>query len=89
MVDCSWGGFIFYIFGFVFFLVGTVATIFDIKLHITFGLKKGFLFTYGKNKFSNPLTNTLFFTFAACGGIYLFTKAAIIAAQYWKCLNGS
>ena len=88
MVACSWYGFAFYAFAFVFFLVGIIATLFDVVSHITFGLKKGFLFQYDDNKFSNPMTNILFFGFMILVGTYIVGfDISPKVIQYWECLH--
>jgi len=71
VVNCSWGGFIFYIFGFVFFSLGVILTLPVLISHIYFGIKKGFFYNYDKKvRYSNPLTNIIFFGFMVIIGIY-------------------
>ena len=71
MIACSWSGFTFYTFVFAFFLLGIILTLPTLISHIYYGVKKGLFFQYDDNKFSNPMTNILFFGFMILVGAYL------------------
>ena len=87
MVTCGWFDFVFYSFIFMFFLIGVLATLYDLFSHISFGIKKSFFYQYGKNKFSNPFTNILFFGFGLLGGIYLLVKSTFLIEKCWNFLK--
>ena len=88
MVVCSWSGFVFYLFAFLFFLVGIFFALFDLITHIVFGFKKGFFVKYGNNKFSNALSNILFFGFMFFISIHIVSvDLPPIITDYWKCLR--
>ena len=89
MAACTWTGLSFFVFAYLFFIVGTILILFDLISHILFGLKNGFFVKYDSNKSlsSSPISNIFFFGCAMCGAIYLMINATPKIVQYWQCLQ--
>ena len=86
MVECTWIGFVGYVFAFLFFFFGSILAIIDTLSHLIFGYKKGFFIKYGKNKIENPVTNIIFFGFMMAVSIFMVNKLLPVVVKYWECL---